>query len=90
MGKLIEKVSTERKRVRGTGLVAAAVARQGIAPRLQVPSGVCVIRYDNEGGKGDHRHCGKKESAYAFTSPEALLADFQHDIARWNHENRNA
>ena len=55
-----------------------------------VVDGVCVIRYDNEVGKGDHRHYGKKESVYAFTSPEALLADFQHDIARWNHENRNA
>ena len=31
-----------------------------------------------------------RRSAYVFTSPEALLADFQHDIARWNHENRNA
>jgi hypothetical protein len=48
------------------------------------------LRYDNEIGKGDHRHFAGKESAYAFTTPEQLIADFQKDIARWNHENRNA
>ena len=47
------------------------------------------MRYDNETGKGDHRHFGKVESSYAFTTPEALLAAFEQDIARWNHENRH-
>ena len=51
---------------------------------------VCVLRYDNEVGKGDHRHFGSKESVYRFTTPERLLADFQRDIARWNDENRDA
>ena len=55
-----------------------------------VVHGVCVLRYDNEIGKGDHRHYASKENAYVFTTPEQLIADFQHDIARWNHENRNA
>jgi hypothetical protein len=55
-----------------------------------VVSGECVLRYDNEVGKGDHRHFGKKESAYAFTTPDQLIADFQKDIARWNHENSNS
>jgi len=50
----------------------------------------CVLRYDNEVGKGDHRHFGGIESAYAFTTPEQLIADFQKDIERWNHENRNS
>ena len=54
-----------------------------------VVRGECVLRYDNEAGKGDHRHFGGKERVYAFTTPEQLLADFQHDIARWNHENSN-
>jgi hypothetical protein len=49
--------------------------------------GVCVIRYDNEAGRGDHRHFGDVESAFAFTTPEALLAAFEQDIARWNREN---
>jgi hypothetical protein len=48
---------------------------------------ICVVRYDNEAGKGDHRHFGKKETRYKFTTPDKLIADFQKDIARWNHEN---
>ena len=52
--------------------------------------GECVLRYDNETGKGDHRHFDGKESTYMFTTPEQLIADFQNDIERWNHENRNS
>jgi hypothetical protein len=55
-----------------------------------VVCGECVLRYDNEVGKGDHRHFGGIESAYKFTTPDRLLADFQRDIARWNDENRDA
>ncbi len=55
-----------------------------------VVHGVCVLRYDNEAGKGDHRHVDGAERAYAFTTPEQLIADFQHDIERWNDENRDA
>jgi len=56
---------------------------------VYVVGGVCVLRYDNEGGKGDHRHVEGKESTYVFTTPEQLISDFQRDIARWNRENRN-
>lgn len=55
-----------------------------------VVKGTCVVRYDNEVGKGDHHHFGAKESSYTFTTPEALLADFQRDIARWNRENSDS
>ena len=55
-----------------------------------VVAGECVLRYDNEAGKGDHLHSSGKERAYVFTTPDQLLADFQNDIARWNHENRNS
>lgn len=41
-----------------------------------VVDGVCVLRFDNEAGKGDHFHCGEAEAAYAFTSLEQLLTDF--------------
>jgi hypothetical protein len=54
-----------------------------------VVRGRCVLRYDNETGKGDHRHFGENGSAYIFTTPEQLIADFQNDIKRWNYENRN-
>jgi hypothetical protein len=50
----------------------------------------CVVRYDNEVGKGDHRHFGGKESAYVFTTPEQLIGDFEKDIARRNHEKPDA
>ncbi|MCY7387038.1 MAG: DUF6516 family protein [Burkholderiales bacterium] len=55
-----------------------------------VVDGVCVLRYDNELGKGDHRHEGASEQPYPFTTPDQLLADFQMDIARWNDENRHS
>ena len=55
-----------------------------------VVKGVCVIRYDNEVGKGDHRHFDGKESLYTFSTPGQLIADFQSDIARWNHENSDS
>ncbi|MGH8475620.1 MAG: toxin-antitoxin system TumE family protein [Methylococcales bacterium] len=52
--------------------------------------GECFLRYDNEVGKGDHRHFGGEESVYSFTTPDQLIADFQQDIARWDDENRNS
>ncbi len=55
-----------------------------------VVRGECVLRYDNENGKGDHRHFGNRESVYTFTTPEELIANFQQDIARWNNENSNS
>ncbi|MFZ1753471.1 MAG: DUF6516 family protein [Caldilineaceae bacterium] len=51
---------------------------------------VCVVRYDNEAGKGDHRHFGGQENSYLFQGVDRLIADFQRDIARWNNENCNA
>ena len=45
-----------------------------------VVGGECVVRYDNERGKGDHKHIGGQELAYAFTTPAQLLADFWRDI----------
>lgn len=45
--------------------------------------GVCRVRYDNERGKGDHRHVGDQEHAYKFSTVEQLLLDFQSDVERW-------
>lgn len=39
-----------------------------------------VVRYDNERGKGDHRHIGSKEETYIFRDVETLVADFLKDI----------
>ncbi len=38
------------------------------------------IGYDNERGKGDHRHYGEREEAYTFLTPEKLLEDFFADV----------
>jgi hypothetical protein len=53
-----------------------------------VCDGSCVIRYDNETGKGDHRHIGDREFPYEFASVDKLLLDFARDIERWINENR--
>ena len=44
--------------------------------------GRCVVRYDNETGKGDHRHYGRREETYEFESVDKLLADFRADCER--------
>ena len=46
----------------------------------------CVLRYDNERGKGDHQHTETTEEPYGFSTPGQLMADFAADIQRWNHE----
>ncbi len=38
------------------------------------------IGYDNEAGKGDHRHYEDREEVYPFTTPEQLMADFLADV----------
>lgn len=45
-----------------------------------VVDGECVLRYDNEAGKGDHRHVRDKEHGYRFKNAEQLLADFWKDV----------
>jgi hypothetical protein len=49
-----------------------------------VAEGDCVLRYDNEAGKGDHRHERNSEHAYPFTDTDALLADFWADVEKWS------
>lgn len=44
-----------------------------------VVNGECVLRYDNERGKGDHRHIGGREERYEFTTLEALILAFNQD-----------
>jgi hypothetical protein len=46
-------------------------------------AGVSRVRYDNERGKGDHRHIGEREEVYAFTTIEQLLEDFRRDVEDW-------
>ncbi len=81
----------QRKRVFDDGMIAEMVLWEVPSP---VPGSVHrlkyslfygneegrLIGYDNERGKGDHRHYGPHQEAYGFTSPEQLMADFLADV----------
>jgi len=40
-----------------------------------------IVGYDNESGKGDHRHLREREEPYAFVDVETLIADFLADVS---------
>ncbi len=48
-----------------------------------IADGTCVMRYDNEAGKGDHRHLGDREFPYDFIGVDQLFVDFWEDVGRW-------
>ncbi len=39
-----------------------------------------VLGYDNERGKGDHRHVDDREEPFAFSSIEDMLAQFTREV----------
>ncbi|MEX6507415.1 DUF6516 family protein [Jiella sp. M17.18] len=41
-----------------------------------------IIGYDNETGKGDHRHYRDREEPYRFVSLDRLISDFAADVER--------
>jgi len=44
--------------------------------------GTCLVRFDNESGKGDHKHVGGLEESYRFIDVETLVADFLAEIEK--------
>ncbi len=40
------------------------------------------VLYDNHHPKGHHRHCGRAEDAYPFTTVARLLRDFLAEVRR--------
>lgn len=42
-----------------------------------------LVGYDNERGKGDHKHIDGHEAPYLFTTVEQLLRDFLADVEMW-------
>lgn len=48
-----------------------------------VSEGSCVLRYDNEAGKGDHKHIGDAQEPYRFKDLLGLQADFWTDVETW-------
>lgn len=61
----------------------AAPSLHGFKYRLAyVVRGLRLVGYDNERGKGDHRHFRGRESPYVFVDVDTLLADFWRDVER--------
>lgn len=50
--------------------------------------GVRLVGYDNERGKGDHKHLVNVEMPYRFTTVEHLVADFLADVEEINRAKR--
>lgn len=50
-----------------------------------IVDGECVVRFDNERGKGDHYHWGDEEVVYHFTTLSALFDDFWALTERWGN-----
>lgn len=46
----------------------------------------CVLRYDNEAGKGDHKHVNGEEVFFPFSTIEQLVDDFWHDVELWRKQ----
>jgi len=44
--------------------------------------GECLVRFDNEQGKGDHKHVMGAEVPYTFRDISTLLKDFRDEIER--------
>lgn len=44
-----------------------------------------IVGYDNERGKGDHRHYGTTEEQYDFTTVEQLMSDFEADVDKYRN-----
>lgn len=42
-----------------------------------------LIGYDNERGKGDHKHVGNRQLAYDFSDVPSLMQDFLKDVEQW-------
>ena len=43
----------------------------------------CVLRYDNEAGKGDHKHLSEVEVPYVFRTLEQMQDDFWIDVEEY-------
>jgi hypothetical protein len=80
-----------------SGLIIEAIIWQLPGPTADRPHGLkyrlycgrdsnCIVRYDNETGKGDHVHYSDCEQPYNFISLGQLVRDFYADIERLTGE----
>ena len=86
------------KVVRDDGAIVELVIWQLPRPTIDRPhalkyrlyfgrGGKCLVRYDNEAGKGDHRHVGGRELPYRFVSVARLRRDFEADVSKYGGGN---
>ncbi|OEO30584.1 hypothetical protein VW23_020720 [Devosia insulae DS-56] len=87
----------ERKETDEDGMILEAVvwrvpepvagSRHGYKYRLFFGRrGERLIGYDNERGKGDHKHLGKRQLAYDFADVPTLMQDFLKDVEQWKKQ----
>jgi hypothetical protein len=57
---------------------------------VYIVDGSRIIGFDNERGKGDHRHDGVSEIASEFRGIDQLLADFAGAVEAWRLANGKA
>jgi hypothetical protein len=53
---------------------------------VYIEGGQRVVGYDNERGKGDHKHLGSMEVPYVFATVDTLIDDFIEEVERWKKE----
>jgi hypothetical protein len=53
---------------------------------VYIVNGVRVVGYDNERGKGDHKHIRDSEAPYVFRDVSTLIGDFMSDIQEIENE----
>jgi len=51
-----------------------------------IVDGERVVGFDNERGKGDHRHIGDREFPYRFVDLGVLIEDFIAEVEQWKRE----
>lgn len=54
---------------------------------VYISQGQRIIGYDNERGKGDHKHIEGIELSYQFSDLRRLKTDFLDDVAQWKGKN---
>jgi hypothetical protein len=54
---------------------------------VYIVEGERVIGFDNERGKGDHRHYDNNEFPYDFIDIDVLIEDFMTEVEKWKKEN---
>jgi hypothetical protein len=53
---------------------------------VYVEGGRRIVGFDNERGKGDHKHVGDVELPYVFATVDRLIDDFIEEVERWKQE----